>query len=103
MESLQAPFRSVVFPDRFSIMKRGEEYVGFTSARNRMQGTGAHPGHRNLGIATWLKAYDLNNCVEDGGEYFESASASAAMQRVNVKLGYKFNGLSEVRFVKELP
>lgn len=41
--------------------------------------------------------------MKDGEEYFESASASEAMQRVNEKLGYRFNGLSEVRFVKELP
>ena len=55
-----------------------------------------------MGIATYLKACDINKCIEDGDQYFESASASEAMQRVNEKLGYKFNGLSEVRFVKEL-
>lgn len=35
-------------------------------------------------------------------QLFESASANPAMQRVNEKLGYKFNGLCEVRLVKPL-
>jgi GNAT superfamily N-acetyltransferase len=83
-------------------MKFDGEYVGFTSARNQTPGTATHPGYRNLGIATYLKAHDIDACVEDGEEYFETATASPAMWKVNEKLGYKFNGLSELRFVKDL-
>lgn len=101
-EDWRVPFTSVKDPERFSLMKSNDEYVGFTSARNLATGTGVHPRYRNLGIATYLKAVNINKCIEDGEEYFESASASPAMQRVNQKLGYRFNGLSEVRFVKEL-
>lgn len=102
VESLRAPFTRATYPERFSIMKYKDRYVGFTSAKNLATGTGVHPGYRNLGIATYLKAYDINRCIEGGEKYFESASASEAMQRVNKKLGYGFNGVSEVRLVKEL-
>ncbi|HEX6649674.1 MAG TPA: hypothetical protein VF075_09045 [Pyrinomonadaceae bacterium] len=61
-----------------------------------------HPAYRNVGLATYLKAFDLNRCIEGGDDCFESATANPAMQRVNEKLGYGFNGLAEVRFVKEL-
>lgn len=83
-------------------MKLGESYIGFTSVRNLSSGTGVHPDYRNLGVATYLKAYDINSCIQDGELEFESATASEAMQRVNTKIGYTFNGLLEVRFVKEL-
>lgn len=102
VENLRAPFIEVNYPERFSIMKYQDEYIGFTSAKNLATGTGVHPEYRNLGIATYLKAEDINMCIKDGEEYFESASASEAMHRVNEKLGYRFNKLSEVRFVKEL-
>src|SRR5439155_22289247 len=102
IEDLRLQFTKVPLPERFSIIKQKDEYVGFTSARNRTAGTGVHPDYRNLGIATYLKAHDINRCIEDGEKYFESSSASPAMQRVNEKLGYRFNGLSEVRLVKNL-
>jgi GNAT superfamily N-acetyltransferase len=99
-DDLRAPFVRIKYPEHFSIIKAGNEYIGFTSARNRATGTAVHPDYRNLGLATYLKALDLNRCIDDGEEYFESATANPAMQRVNEKLGYRLNGLAEVRFVK---
>ena len=99
-ENLSASFVRIKYPEHFSIVKAGDEYVGFTSARNLAIGTAVHPDYRNLGLATYLKAVDLNRCINDGEEYFESATANPAMQRVNEKLGYRLNGLAEVRFVK---
>lgn len=101
-ETLRAPFTNIKDPEHFSIMKDGDEYIGFTSARNVGTGTAVHPNYRNLGIATFVKAFDIDRCINDGDEHFESATANTAMQRVNEKLGYRFNGLAEVRFVKEL-
>ena len=101
-ENLRAPFERIKYPEHFSIAKAGDEYVGFTSARNRAAGTAVHPDYRNLGLATYLKALDLNRCISAGEEYLESASANPAMQRVNEKLGYRLNGLAEVRFTKLL-
>lgn len=102
LEDLRKPFTNVPSPERFWIMKYGHEYVGFTSVTSSTVGTGVHPDFRNKGIATYLKAHDINACIGDGREYFESASASRSMQRVNEKLGFQLNGLAEVRFVKEL-
>jgi len=101
-ENLRAPFVRIKYPEHFSIVKAGDEYIGFTSARNLATGTAVHPDYRNLGLATYLKALDLNRCINDGENYFESATASASMQRVNEKLGFRFNGLAEGRFVKAL-
>jgi GNAT superfamily N-acetyltransferase len=98
----ESPSVKVSSPELYRIMKYKDEYVGFTSVANKMSITGVHPDLRNLGVATYLKAYAINRCIEDGEDYFESASASPAMQKVNEKLGYVFNGLAEVRFVKEL-
>lgn len=98
----RAPFTDVKHPEYFSIIKTKDQYVGFTSAKNLATGTAVNPAYRNLGIATYLKAFDINRCIAAGDEYFESATANPAMQRVNEKLGYRFNGLAEVRFVKEL-
>ena len=102
LENLRAPFVGIKYPEHFSIVKAGNEYIGFTSARNRGTGTAVHPDYRNLGLATYLKALDLNRCIRDGKQYFESATANPAMQRVNEKLGYRLNGLAEVRFVKAM-
>ena len=101
-EDLRAPFVGIKYPEHFSIVKADNEFVGFTSARNPGTGTAVHPDYRNLGLATYLKALDLNRCIKYGQEYFESASANPAMQQVNEKLGYRLNGLAEVRFVKAL-
>lgn len=101
-DNLRAPFTTIKYPEHFSILKLKGDYIGFTSAKNLATGTGVHPQYRNLGVATYLKAFDVNQCIEAGEDYFESATASPSMQRVNEKLGYRFNGLSEVRFVKEL-
>jgi len=49
-----------------------------------------------------MKAYDIHESIESGQDHFESATANPAMQRVNEKLGYKLNGLAEVRFLKRL-
>jgi len=100
-ENLRAPFESIKHPEYFSIAKHKDQYVGFTSAKNLASGTAVHPAYRNLGIATYLKAFDINRCIAAGEDYFESATANSAMQRVNEKLGYRLNGLAEVRFVKE--
>ncbi len=101
-EQLRAPFEAVKHPEFFSIVKHKDQYVGFTSAKNLATGTAVHPAYRNLGIATYLKAFDINRCIAAGEDYFESATANPAMQRVNEKLGYRFNGLAEVRFVKNI-
>ena len=98
----RAPFTDVKHPEYFSIIKNKDQYVGFTSAKNLATGTAVHPAYRNLGLATYLKAFDIDRCIAAGEDYFESATANPAMQRVNEKLGYRFNGLAEVRFVKEL-
>jgi GNAT superfamily N-acetyltransferase len=102
IEDLKSLFSNIDFPHRFTIMKLKEEYVGYTSAKNKTTATAVHPNYRGMGIATYMKAFDLKRCIDEGEEYFESASANPAMQRVNEKLGYKFNGLCEVRFVKYL-
>ena len=102
IESLEWRFADISFPDRFTIISLKDEYVGYTSAKNKATATAVHPNYRGIGLATYIKALDLKKCIADGDEYFESATANPAMQRVNEKLGYKFNGLCEVRFVKEL-
>ena len=101
-DNLRAQLTTIKYPEHFSILKLKGNYIGFTSAKNLATGTGVHPQYRNLGVATYLKAFNINHCIEAGEDHFESATASAPMQRVNEKLGYRFNGLSEVRFVKEL-
>ena len=63
-------------------------------------GTAVHPDYRNPGLATYLKALHLNRCIRAGEEHFELATASRAMQQVNEKLGYRLNGLAEVKLVK---
>ena len=102
MESLRSHFADVPSPEHFTIMKSGAEYVGYTSARNGMSATAVHPEYRCIGVATYMKAYDIHASIESGQDHFESATANPAMQRVNVKLGYKLNGLAEVRFLKRL-
>jgi GNAT superfamily N-acetyltransferase len=101
-ENLRARLTTVKYPEHFSIMTVKDEYIGFTSAKDLAWGTGVHPEYRNQGIATYLKASNISRCIEAGDEYFESATASRSMQRVNEKLGYRLNGLSEVRLVKTL-
>lgn len=102
-DNLKSFFTNISVPERFSIMKLNDEYVGYTSAeRKNMTATAVHSNYRGRGIATYLKAYDIRKCIDDGQEYFESASANPAMIRVNEKLGYKLNGLTEVRLVKYL-
>jgi GNAT superfamily N-acetyltransferase len=102
IENLKSLFANIDFPNCFTIMKLNEQYVGYTSAKNETAATVVHPNYRSVGIATYMKAYDLKRCIDEGQEYFESASANPAMQRVNEKLGYKFTGLSEARFLKYL-
>ena len=102
IESLEWRFAEITFPDRFTIISLKEEYVGYTSAKNKTTATAVHPNYRGIGLATYMKALDLKRCIADGDEYFESATANPAMQKVNEKLGYEFNGLCEVRFVKDL-
>jgi len=55
-----------------------------------------------LELATYLKACDLKQLIDADVEYFESSSANPAMLRVNEKLGYKLNGLTEIRLAKHL-
>ena len=102
-DHLRALFSSVALPGRVSIMKRGERYVAYTSAeRKNMLGTAVDPEYRGLGLATYLKACDLKRLIDAGAGYFETSSANPAMLRVNEKLGYKLNGLAEVRLAKRL-
>jgi len=102
-EYLREFFSSAKIPSRVSIIKHGEKYVGYTSAdRENMIGTAVHPGYRGRGVATYLKACDLKMQIAGGVKYIESSSANPAMIRVNQKLGYKLNGLTEIRLVKAL-
>lgn len=102
-EQWRLHFSHITFPDRVSIIKHKEQYVGYTSAeRSNLLGTAVHPDYRGLGLATYLKAYDLRRLIDAGIEYFESSSANPAMLRINHKLGYWFNGLAEIRLAKRL-
>jgi hypothetical protein len=49
-----------------------------------------------------MKRYAIKLGIDAGQRRFGTCSASAAMQKVNEQLGYKYNGLSEVRLVKDL-
>lgn len=99
----RAIFTEVLSPELFTVMKFGEVYVGYTSAaRANMVGTVVRPDFRGRGVATYMKARNLALCVEAGEEYFETSSANPAMIHVNEKLGYKLNGLAEVRLLKRL-
>lgn len=101
--NLHSLFTGIKAPEHFSIMKLKDEYVAYTSVHgDNSGGTAVHPDYRGRGVATYLKAYNIKKCLDDGKQYFESCSANPSMQRVNEKLGYRFNGLTEVRFVKDL-
>ena len=103
IEQLRTHFSHITLPDRVSIMKHKEQYVGYTSAeRTNLLGTAVHPDYRGLELATYLKACDLKQLIDADVEYFESSSANPAMLRVNEKLGYKLNGLTEIRLAKHL-
>ena len=100
---LRKNFSYIPVPDSVSIMKFEEKYVAYTSAeRTNMLGTATHPKYRGRGIATYLKALNLKKLIDGGTDYFESSSANPAMLKVNEKLGYKLNGLTEIRLTKNL-
>lgn len=100
-EYLREFFSSVKLPSRVSIIKHGEKYAGYASSdRENMLGTAVHPDYRGRGVATFLKACNLKMQIASGMRYIESSSANPAMIRVNEKLGYKLNGLTEIRLVK---
>lgn len=100
---LRRVFSYITFPERVLIMKHGKEYVAYTSAeRENMLGTATHPKYRGRGVATYLKALNLKKLIDGGADYFETSSANPAMLGINEKLGYKFNGLTEIRLVKDL-
>lgn len=102
-EYLTKFFSNAKNPQRISIAKHGEKYVGYTSAeKDNALGTAVHPDYRGRGIALVLKAFDLKMQFDDGVEYIETSTANPAMVRVNKKLGYKLNGLTEIRLVKLL-
>lgn len=85
------------------MMKHHDTLIAYTSAvRKNKSGTAVHPDYRGCGVATYLKAYNLARCIDDGQTYFETSSANPAMIRVNEKLGYRLNGLTEVRLLKYL-
>jgi GNAT superfamily N-acetyltransferase len=103
LEDIRSLFQHILVPERFSIMQCSDHYVAYTSAeRSNQTGTAVHPAYRGRGIATALKAYDLHRCILDGQTYFETSSANPAMLKVNERLGYRFNGLTEVRMLKYL-
>jgi predicted GNAT family acetyltransferase len=64
--------------------------------------TAVHPDYRGRGIATFLKAVNIKMLIENGASRFESSSANPAMLKINEKLGYKLNGLAEIRLAKFL-
>ncbi|HZS07586.1 MAG TPA: GNAT family N-acetyltransferase [Blastocatellia bacterium] len=94
-------FTNIEEPERLIIARFRDSYVGYTSVRSG-PGTAVHAGYRNLGIAKYMKARAIRMCIDDGQERFETCSANPLMQRVNERLGYQFNGVSEVRLVKDL-
>ena len=94
-------FEHVREPGRFVIVKRRGEYVGYTSTEEG-PGTAVHPTYRNLGVAKYMKAHAIKLGIDAGRRRFETCSASPSMQRVNTQLGYKFDGPSEIRLVKDL-
>lgn len=99
----RAVFERVSLPELFTVMKFGGEYVGYTSAaRANMVGTVVRPDFRGRGVATCMKARNLALCIEAGERYFETSSANPSMIHVNEKLGYRLNGLAEVRLLKRL-
>lgn len=96
-------FTKLPHPELFSILKLGGQFIAYTSAaRQNKSATAVHPDFRNSGIATYLKSENLKICLAAGERYFETSSANPAMWRVNEKLGYKFNGLTEIRLLKRL-
>ena len=96
-------FTGIASPELASIAKYQDKYIAFTSAAPGNQlGTAVHPDFRGRGIAALLKAVNILNCIKNGHKEFESCSASPAMQKVNVKLGYEFTGQVEVRLLKRL-
>ncbi len=100
---LRQNFSYIIVPEAVSIMKHGEKYVAYTSVeRKNMLGTATHPKYRGRGIATYLKALNLKKLIDGGTNYFESSSANPVMLKVNEKLGYKSNGLTEIRLAKHL-
>lgn len=102
-EAIRPLFHHILVPQHLSIMRWQEHYVAYTSAERRnMIGTAVHPAYRKHGIATALKADNLYHCMHDGQTSFETSSANPAMLKVNERLGYRFNGLTEVRLVKYL-
>lgn len=102
-EQFRRYFSSITVPENVSIMKHREKYIAYTSTeRKNMLGTATHPKYRGYGIATYLKALNLKKLIDSGTSYFESSSANPAMLRVNEKLGYKSNGLTEIRLAKKL-
>lgn len=102
-QRLRSHFSHITLPDCVCIMKHKEQYVGYTSAERRnLLGTAVHPDYRGRGLATYLKACDLKRLIEAGVAYFESSSANPAMLKVNEKLGYKLNGVTEIRLAKHL-
>jgi len=91
-------FTRIEKPEQFFIIKRDDEYFGYTGE----VGTAVHPRYRNIGLAKYMKAHFLKTCIDAGQSHFSTCGANPAMQKVNEQLGYKFNGISEVRFVKIL-
>lgn len=100
-EEVRGMFSGVTEPAGFVVAMYGDEYVGYTSPQGGA-GTAVHPDYRNLGVAKFMKSYALKLGIEAGRRRFDTCSASPWMQRVNEQLGYKFNGLVEVRFFKDL-
>ena len=102
-EALQRAFSTIRVPEHVSMMTLGDAYVAYTSAdRANGLGTAVHPYHRGRGVATALKAENLTRCIAAGQHAFETSSANPAMLGVNERLGYRYNGLTEIRLVKEL-
>ena len=93
-------FADLTALDRFFIAVYNGQYVGYTSLVDTR--TAVHPDFRNRGLACFLKTRALQQAIASGEERWATCTASTAMQRVNLQLGYKFNGVAEVRLVKFL-
>ena len=102
-DGIRRLFTEDLLADLIFIVKYNGLYVGFSGVNDRQKPrpwTAVHPDFRGQGIATFVKGYSIQECLKMGATYFESSSANPALHRVNERLGYRFNGLAEVRFLK---
>ncbi|NKB68436.1 MAG: GNAT family N-acetyltransferase [Candidatus Latescibacteria bacterium] len=98
-ERLHSLFTDLV-ADRFFMAVYNDQYVGYTSLVDTR--TAVHPQFRQRGLARSMKTHALRQAIASGEQRWATCTASPAMQRVNLQMGYRFNGVAEVRLVKYL-